>query len=275
MSGSSASPVSPVSLAIQDGIARLRLTRPDAGNAINLDCAVALGDALEQLSTDGSVRALLISADGPHFTVGGDLKFLADQVDDFADTVDGMLAIYHSRVLPVLDELPFPIVTAVQGGAAGGGLGLVWCADVVIAGDTLKLRTGFDKLGLSGDGGSSWHLPRLVGLRRAQQILIGGETVDAQRALDWGLVTSVVPLADLESTAETAVQRLADGPTYALTRMRRLLLQSSSTSHADQLLAERQAMHACAIRPDLVEGMHAFIERRTPDFRQSGSRADE
>lgn len=266
---------SPVSVTVADGIARLRLTRPEVGNAINLDCTVALGDALEQLSSDGSVRALLISADGPHFTVGGDLKFLSGHVADFADTVDGMLAIYHSRVLPVLDELPFPIVTAVQGGAAGGGLGLVWCADVVIAADNLKLRTGFDQLGLSGDGGSSWHLPRLVGLRRAQQILIGGETIDAARALDWGLVTSVVPFADLERTAEAVAVRLADGPTYALTRMRQLLLQSSSTSHADQLLAERAAMYACAIRPDLAEGIRAFVERRSPDFRHAGDRSDD
>lgn len=255
-----------IRLTVDGGTARLTMVRPGAGNAFDALLVDELAAAVDLLHTTPGVHVLLIDAEGRNFTVGGDLKFLGDDLDRFSAVVDAMIGRYHDTVLPRLDSLPFPVVAAVQGSAAGGGLGLVWCADVVVAADDLRLVTGFDKLGLSGDGGSSWHLPRLVGLRRAQQIMIGGEAVDAARALDWGLVTYVVPRTELAARADAVATRLAGGPTRAFARMRRLLAQSSSTSHHRQLADERQAMWECAREPDVREGVTAFLERRAPRF---------
>lgn len=208
---------------------------------------------------------MLISAEGRSFTVGGDLQFLHAHLDHLPDQVHALLARYHTT-LPRLAALPVPVVAAAQGAAAGGGLGLLWIADVVMAADDLRIVTAFDKLGLSGDGGSFWYLPRLVGLRRARQLLMGGRALGAEEALEWGLVDQVVPRTELEAAAEAEVARWAAGPTYAYGRMKRLLQQSSVTDYATHLQAERAAMAECAGRADVREGVTAFLERRRPVF---------
>src|SRR3954467_15056347 len=183
--------ISMVSLEVSDGVARLRLDRPDRHNAIDPAVVAALARAVERGTLDPSVRAVLIGAAGPSFTVGGDLAHFSAHGDDLASELDAMIRIFH-RCLTQLGDLRVPVVCAAQGAAAGGGLGLLWCADVVLAADDLKIATGFDRLGLSGDGGRSWALPRLVGPRRACQLLLGGRTLDAAEALEWGLVDRVV-----------------------------------------------------------------------------------
>lgn len=256
----------PVRLTVDDaGIGRLVLARPETGNALDLTAAEAIAAAVRTLERTEGLRAVLISAEGRAFTVGGDLRYVAAHLDDLADAVAGLLAHYHAA-LPRLATLPVPVVAAVQGAAAGGGLGLLWVADVVVAADDLQIVTGFDKLGLSGDGGSSWHLPRLVGLRRAQHMLLTGRPVRAAEALEWGLVSRVVPAADLAAEAEAEVGRLAAGPTAALGRMKRLLLQSPTTGYADQLVAEGAAMAECAATGDVRAGVTAFLDRRRPPF---------
>jgi enoyl-CoA hydratase/carnithine racemase len=256
----------PLALSIDEaGIARLRLNRPAAGNALDMAMAEALEAATGTLEATGGLRAVLISAAGRSFTVGGDLQFLNAHLDDLPDQVQALLAHYHTT-LPRLAALPVPVVAAAQGAAAGGGLGLLWIADVVVAADDLRIVTAFDKLGLSGDGGSSWYLPRLLGLRRARQLLMGGRALGAEEALEWGLVDQVVPRTELEAAAEAEVARWAAGPTHAYGRMKRLLQQSSVTDYATHLQAERAAMAECAARADVREGVTAFLERRRPVF---------
>lgn len=247
------------------GVARLRMVRPEARNAIDpqwvseFDAAVT---ALEQI--DGA-RAVLIEADGPAFTVGGDLGHFHAQRHRMADELTSMVGGYHPA-LGRLAALPLPIVCAVSGAAAGGGLGLVWCADVVIAAHDAKFATGFATLGLSGDGGSSWFLPRLVGLRRARQLILHNRVLGAAEALDWGLVDRVVPAAELEGEAEAEAARLAAGPTVAYGEMRRLLWRSLSAGLEDQLQAEVEAIVRCGATDDAREGVTAFVERRSPKF---------
>jgi enoyl-CoA hydratase/carnithine racemase len=256
----------PLALSIDEaGITRLRLNRPAAGNALDMTMAEALEAATGTLEQTAGLRAVLISAEGRSFTVGGDLQFLHAHLDHLPDQVHALLAHFHTT-LPRLAALPVPVVAAAQGAAAGGGLGLLWIADVVVVADDLRVVTAFDKLGLSGDGGSSWYLPRLLGLRRAQQLLMQGRALGAAEALEWGLVSQVVPRADLEAAAEAEVARWAAGPTYAYGRMKRLLLQSSVTDYATHLQAERTAMAECAARADVREGVTAFLERRRPVF---------
>jgi len=208
---------------------------------------------------------VLIVADGPAFNVGGDMRHFHGQRHRLADELASMVGGYHPA-LGRLAALPLPVVCAVNGAAAGGGLGLVWCSDVVIAADDAKFATGFAALGLSGDGASSWFLPRLVGLRRSRELILHNRILSAAEALDWGLIDRVVPAAELEAEAEAEAARLADGPTVAYGEMRRLLWRSLSVGLDDQLQAELEAIVRCGATDDAREGVTAFNERRPPKF---------
>lgn len=262
-------PAGRVRLDIADGLAQLSLARPELRNGIDLAMVQALSAALDVVTKElaqDRVRALLVAADGPAFTVGGDLRHLSGELHRLPDELRTMIDIYHLDVLPRLAELPVPVITAAQGAVAGGGLGLLWSADVVVAADDLRIATGFVHLGLSGDGGSSWHLPRLVGLPRARELIIGGRVLDADEAYEWGLVGEVVPAAELADVAMERARALAAGPTRALARMKRLLLDSSTADYREQLTAERDAIVECGATRDAAEGIRAFGDRRAPRF---------
>lgn len=255
-------------LEIAEGLARLRLTRAGRRNAIDGAMATGVAERMDRLvaaTAAGEVRAVLVEAEGPAFTVGGDVDHLVGELDRLPAELDVMITRFHGA-LAQLAELPVPVVTAARGAVAGGGLGLFWCADLAIAGDDLRIATGFARLALSGDGGSSWHLPRLVGLRRAQELLLGGRVLDAAEALDWGLVTRVVPAGELAGHALAVAQGLAAGPTYALGRMKRLLRESGPNTYRQQLEAERAAIVDCGATSDGREGLAAFAQRRQPRF---------
>ena len=247
------------------GIARVRLVREEARNAIDALMVDALAAAVAACEVRPGVRCVLISADGPSFTVGGDLRYMVDNLDRLPEQLDSLIGRYHATLVR-LAELPVPVVCAVRGGTAGGGLGLLWCSDVVIAADDLKLTSGFARLGLSGDGGSTWYLPRLVGLRRAHDITLGGLVLSAEEALEWGLVSRVVPTEDLDAAAEETARRFAAGPTVAYGHMRRLLRGSSTATFAEGLAAERTAIVDCGGTADAREGVTAFAAKRSPHF---------
>ncbi|WP_320671845.1 enoyl-CoA hydratase/isomerase family protein [Patulibacter defluvii] len=255
-----------VAVVREGDLARLRLIAPQRRNAIDQRFVDELAAAVATLRTADGLRALLIEAEGPAFTVGGDLDHIAPRADDLAATLDAMIGGFHAA-LGELGELDLPVVCAVQGGAAGGGLGLLWVADVVVAADDLKLATGFDRLGLTGDGNSSWWLPRLVGLRRAQELLIEGRVLGAQEAREWGLVTRVVAAAALAEEAAATARRLADGPTVALGRIRRLLRESGDVGVRERLAEEHRAMREVATTEDARAGVRAFVARERPRFR--------
>lgn len=253
-------------LSVEDGLARLRLVWADGQNAIDPAMVAELGRAVDAVVADASVRALLVEADGRSFTVGGDLRHFTRHADDLSGELERMVGPFH-RTLTQLGGLPVPVVCAVQGAAAGGGLGLLWCADLVLVADDVKLAAGFPRLALSGDGGSSWALPRLVGLRRAQRFLMGGLTLGGQEAVEWGIASEVVPAADLPARARAEARRLADGPTVALGHMRQLLRGSGAVGWGEHLQREFDAMRACGATADAREGVVSFAERRAPAFR--------
>ena len=260
-----------VTLDIADAIARLRLVREDAANAIDGAMVESFAAAVEEIAEDldgptPAIRCVLISAAGRAFTVGGDLRYFAERANELAIALGAMVPTYHAA-LNQLAEVGAPVVCAVNGPIAGGGLGIAWAADVVIAAEDARFATGFDKLGLSGDGGSSWYLPRLVGMRRAQEMLIRGRVLDAAEALEWGLVTEVVPASDLEARAEQIAAELAAGPSIGLARIRRLLRESSDLTLDQHLERENEAMMDTGHTADGAEGVRAFAERRPPDFR--------
>ena len=248
-----------------EGVAHLRLTRAADRNAIDLAMVEAVAHATEVVETDERIRSLLISGDGPAFCVGGDLQYFTDNLDSLADEFDTMISLWH-RTLPRLAELPYPVVTAVHGGTAGGGLGLVWCADHVIAAESTKMATGFSALGLSGDGGSSWHLPRLVGMRRAKEMILENRVLDSATALEWNLVNRVVPDAELLDTALERTRWFATRSITATRESKRLLAAATSSTHREQLAAELEAMIVCGSSADARAGIKAFVEREKPVF---------
>jgi 2-(1,2-epoxy-1,2-dihydrophenyl)acetyl-CoA isomerase len=254
-----------VELRVDGGLAHLRLVRPQAGNAIDPAWVSALDDAVTACESDAAVRAVLVSADGPTFTVGGDLRHFASRVADLDVALAEMVPPYHAT-LARLAALDAPVVCALQGAVAGGGLGLAYCADLVLAAPEARFACGFGRLGLSGDGGSSWFLPRLVGLRRTQELMIGGRQLSAAEAPDWGLITRVVPSDELHAQAEAAARELAAGPTVALAHIRRLLRESWGATLEHQLAAETAAVLDCGTTRDGREGVAAFADRRTPRF---------
>lgn len=254
-----------VRLQVADGVAELRLVRPQAGNAIDPEMVAGLAAAVEECLRDEGVRAILLAADGKAFTLGGDLGHFGNHLDDLGEELARMIGPYHQTLARLYHD-PRPIVCALSGPAAGGGLGLVWCADVVLASSKAVFTCSFSRLGLSGDGGSSWFLPRLVGSRRAAELIVGGRVLGAQEALEWGLVSSVVEADELDERARSVAAELAAGPPVAFRRMRELLRDSPGNSLEDQLACEVEAMRACSATNDASEGIRAFAERRQPRF---------
>ncbi len=264
--GDPAAGLTTVRYSVTDGLARIELLRPDAANAINEALSRDLRTAAARCALDRSARALLISGDGSRFCVGGDLSLFAGTPGDALPALlDRMITDYHVA-LATLAALPLPVVCAVQGAAAGGGLGLLWAADLVVAADNAKFATGYSAVGLSPDGANSWYLPRLVGPRRAAQMMLQNRVLGAAEALESGLVSEVVPLAELTERATAVATGLANGPARGLAAMRRLLRQSWTATLEEQFDAERRAIVAVAGTTDAVAGIAAFAAGRQPEF---------
>jgi 2-(1,2-epoxy-1,2-dihydrophenyl)acetyl-CoA isomerase len=219
-----------------------------------------------RIADDRSIRAVLICGDGPSLSVGGDIDtFRSDASTPFGEVLEGMVTPFH-EVFRVLSRIDAPIVTAAHGAVAGGGLGFVYAADLVLAAEGAKFVTAFAALGLSGDGGGTWHLPRLIGARRAAQAYLRNRPIEATEALEWGLINEIVPAEELRPRALALATDLAHGPTRAFTRMRALLRDSWHNDLAAQLQSETEALKATADTADAAEALSAFRSKRAPGF---------
>jgi 2-(1,2-epoxy-1,2-dihydrophenyl)acetyl-CoA isomerase len=239
---------------VQDGVGRIVLGRPHARNAFHPPMVDGLARAATCCAEEEGVRTVLISAEGHSFTVGGDLDHFAAHIDDLPTQFDQMIGRYN-ETLCALAAIPVPVVCAVQGGVAGGGLGLLWCSDVVVLADDAKIATGFSRLGLSCDGGSSWFLPRMIGMRRAVDLMLLGRVLTATEAVDWGLANRVVARARLADEAMSVARSLATGPTTAYGEIRRLLRSAFDHELDRGLKAELEAIIRCGATIDGREGV--------------------
>ncbi|MBV8958620.1 MAG: enoyl-CoA hydratase/isomerase family protein [Actinobacteria bacterium] len=252
-------------LDVADGVARLELNRPDAANAINLEVATELRAAAAQLADNASVRAVLLTGAGARFCGGGDVPGFADAGHKLGAQLDEITEQLHPAV-ETLVGLDAPLVAAVQGSAAGAGLGLVLAADIVLAGESAKFVMAYTGIGLSPDGGSSYFLPRIVGHRRAVELALTNRVLSALEAREWGIVTTVVDDAEVLSSANELVTKLAAGPTRAYGRAARLLAASWDRTLHDQLADESAQLTASGETADGQEGVRAFSEKRPPAF---------
>ncbi|HEX9681652.1 MAG TPA: enoyl-CoA hydratase-related protein [Acidimicrobiales bacterium] len=245
------------------GVAHLVLARPDAGNAIDLDVARALADAATALSDDRGVRVVLLRSEGKDFCVGGDLRSFA-QVRDLDRHLTEVTTHLHAAIAR-LARLDAPVIAAVQGSAAGAGMSLALGADLVVAAASARFVLAYTRVALSPDGGGSWYLPRLVGTRRALELALTNRALSAGDALEWGLVTRVVPDDALRSEAEALAGELAAMAPGSLAATKRLMRASLGNPLETQLELESLALAENA-RRDGPEGIAAFIEKRPPAY---------
>jgi 2-(1,2-epoxy-1,2-dihydrophenyl)acetyl-CoA isomerase len=245
----------------EGGLLRLTLNRPDAGNAINVPMAKALMYAAIEADEDPAVRAVLLTGSGRFFCVGGDVGLFAADPDRLPQLLKELTSYLHSAISR-LARMEKPLLTAVGGPAAGAGLSLAILGDFAIAARSAHFTLAYTALGLSPDGGSTWLLPRLVGLRKAQQLAFGNPRVSAADAAAMGLVTRVTEdeafAADVAATAAT----LLEAATGALGRTRQLLLSSFSATLESQMEAEARAIASAGGTAEGRERIAAFLHTR-------------
>lgn len=255
-----------LTLSMESGVATIRLDRPERRNAIDLDVAEAFLAAVHRIAADGTVRCVLLVASGDHFSVGGEIAYFVEaDPGEYGALFGRMTAPFHEG-MRVLSPVEAPVVAAVQGSVIGMALSLVCAADIVVAADDAAFATAFADIGLSGDGGITWLLPRIVGPRRAASLMMLNIPFGPAEALEWGLVSEVVPRAELENRSRGVANRLASGPTVALGLMRRLMAQAHTTTLGEQLLDETVATMRTGASADAVEGIGAFIHKCQPHF---------
>ena len=255
----------PVIVGFEEGIAGIRFNRPKALNAIDASMALALRDGIRAVLATPGVRVVVLSGEGRAFMAGGDLQAFHADLPRAPATARQIIDPLHEAVA-MLAECGFPVIASVHGAVAGAGLSLAMGCDITIAADDTKFVPAYARIGASQDGGGSWALPRLVGLKRAMEIALLAETIDAATAMQLGIVTRVVPAAQREAETLALARRLAQGPTQTFGRIKRLLRESLQRPLRDQLDAERDAFVACAGTQDFAEGLASFFEKRQAKF---------
>ncbi len=250
-------------------VATLALNRPAALNVLNLEMVDALVATTSALAADDSVRVVVIRGEGRHFMAGGDIRTFAEQLPNPPAAREKSFQALVERMhvaIEMLHRMPHPVVGCVHGAVAGFGLSLMNACDLVVAADDAYFAAAYRHIALTPDGGGSWALPRLVGMRKAMEIFLLGERFDAAEALRLGLVSRVVPAAELDAAVGAVVRALADGPVFALRNTKRLVRESLARTLSEQLQAEAVSFGQCTGRPDFSEGITAFLAKRAPDF---------
>ena len=254
--------VAPVLLEHQGEVLNVTFNRPAQRNAVDLSMAQCMGRIAPQIAA-ARVKVIVLRAQGSAFMAGGDITRLATAPGEIGPILDGFHAFMRA-----LAGSQASIVASVQGAIAGGGLSLALNADIIIAAEDAKFNFAYRRLGTSPDGGCTYYLPRLVGSRKAFALLMLGDAMPAQQALAHGLVTEVVPSAELEQRTRVVVEQLCANAAEAAAQTRKLLQASGERSLSEQLDAERAAFLACSATTDFREGMDAFLGKRPPHFQK-------
>jgi 2-(1,2-epoxy-1,2-dihydrophenyl)acetyl-CoA isomerase len=253
-----------VQVETRGSVALVTLNRPDSANTINLETAMDLLAAAMTCGRNPAVRAVVLTGSGRNFCFGGDLRAIASKgsaADGYLRELTGYL---HSAISHFV-RMDAPVIAAVNGTAAGAGVGLVAMADLGVCGASAKFNLAYTGVGLTPDGGTSFLLPRAIGAKRTMELLLLNRPLTAAEALSWGLVNRVVPDAGLLDEALELADRLARGATRAFGKTKRLLAHSLGTFESHMVL-ESETIAAQGVSPEGMEGINAFLEKRKPNF---------
>ena len=254
-----------IRLDISDNVATITLNRPERLNAMAPQMADDISAALDQLN---GARVVLITGEGRAFCSGADLsaRGAGASVSGGQGAYSALTKSYNPLMLK-LAKLDVPIITAINGPAAGVGCSLALASDFAIAGKSAYFLQAFVNIGLVPDGGASWMLPRMIGKARATEMMMLGEKISSEKAYDWGMVYKVVEDDVLMAEAHALATRLANGPTLAYATMRKNILVAMENSYSEQLLAEAEGQRIAGSSEDAAEGGMAFLQKRKPEFK--------
>ena len=252
-----------------DGIATLTINRPQVMNALHVGVIEEMIDAVDRVRDEGTARVLVMTGTGRAFCSGADLagggagggRRRSGPVDAGA-----VLESHFNPLLERLFALPVPFITSVNGAAAGAGCSYALAGDIVIAGESAYFLQAFVNIGLVPDVGSTWLLPRLAGRARAQAMMMLGERIKAEQALDWGLVYKVVPDAELAAATQAIAEKLAKGPTRSYALIRQGIRECLDKPLSEGLMVERRNQLIAGRSSDFAEGVSAFLQKRPAQF---------
>jgi len=254
---------------LTEGVATITLNRPKVLNALDTELAISLSDILHQVERDRAVRVVILRGAGAGVMAGGDLKIFSGMLDREPEQrraeFRSLIHRFHESVLAIR-RMPKPVIAAVHGAVAGAGLSIALACDLTVASDDAYFTLAYCNIGTSPDGGSTFALPRVVGVKKAMEIAMLGDRFDAHTALGFGLLNRVVPAAEFDSEVATFAERLAGGPTVALAHTKRLINNSLEAAVETQLERETESFANCTATQDFPEGITAFIEKRAPRF---------
>jgi 2-(1,2-epoxy-1,2-dihydrophenyl)acetyl-CoA isomerase len=256
-----------IQLEMRDTVCLLTLNRPDRLNALNVQVAKDFKAAIKE-ALDRGARAIVLTGAGRAFCAGGDLREMQEMA-----TNEGRVEAFFDEPLRLLSEAillirktPVPFIAAVNGVASGAGCNLALACDLVIAAESAKFNQAFIRIALTPDCGATFILPRLVGWKRATELLFTGDLVSAQAAAEMGMINSVAPDEELMSRALALAEKLAQAPTAAIGQIKMLLEASALNDYGGQLELERKTQIESGKTKDFVEGVSAFLEKRPPRF---------
>lgn len=248
-----------------NGLATVTLNRPDEANAMNLTMMREFMEVSIRCDEDPAIRCLLITGSGRMFSAGGDLKsFMA--ADDTGALLKEMTVYFHAAISRMA-RMDAPVVIAVNGTAAGAGFSLAASGDITLAAESARFVSAYTAGGLSPDGSSTFFVPRLLGWRRAMELMLTNRSLTAAEAAEWGLINRAVPDGELMSEATSLARKLASGPTVAYGKVKQMLQSSFSATLETQMEFEARNIADLTRTDDLDEGIEAFVEKRTPEFK--------
>lgn len=256
----------PITLDVHEGVARLTLAAPERRNSVTPDFTAALHRHAAELAVRDDVRVVVLGAEGSVFSVGGDLDWMKQLAPGEVERALHAMAVELHAGMELLVELDAPVVGAVAGVAAGAGLSLLLACDIVVAAESSWFTVAYTAAGLCPDGGATWFLPRIVGMRKAAELMLLNDRLSAAEAAELQIVTRVVPDGALDEAVDALAARLASGPTRSYGQVKRLLRASGGRSLHDQFADEAATVARLGAGPEGTEGIAAFVERRPAAF---------
>jgi 2-(1,2-epoxy-1,2-dihydrophenyl)acetyl-CoA isomerase len=252
---------------ISNGIATVTMNRPEAMNALNYELGSELGATMQQVGEDDAVRCVVVCGAGPNFMAGGDLAYFQNLKKTGApkELWDKLFKGAHG-VMRAMANMPKPVIAAVEGAVAGYGFSLMSACDLVVAADDAVFTLAYSLVGLSPDGGSTYSLPRTIGVKKTMELMLLSDRYSADELKELGLLNRVTPKGEALSEALKLAARIAKGPRLAYANGKALVGASLNSTLDQQLDAEQERFIQCAMSDDFDEGLDAFFGKRRPDF---------